>query len=149
MNFEFAIWTRTIKKNAFITYVYDALKRVYGFDIWKRGVYVQTNKQKNMLSQLMGEFLDISSLGVSYRYVVKIEQKFKQQNKREFGSANLQQPKYGKGIPNSQNINLKTTSPSHKKRRVMGRRRRTLGSGVTSTKSLGTTPMNVAQNNHW
>jgi hypothetical protein len=49
------------------------------------------------------EFLDISSLGVAYRYVVKIEQKFKQQNKREFGSANPQQPKYGKGNPNSQN----------------------------------------------
>jgi hypothetical protein len=48
------------------------------------------------------EFLDISSLGAAYRYVVKIEQKFKQQNKREFGSANMQQPKYGKGGPNSQ-----------------------------------------------
>jgi hypothetical protein len=50
------------------------------------------------------EFLDISSLGAAYRYVVKIEQKFKQQNKWEFGSANMQQPKYGKGNPNSQNI---------------------------------------------
>jgi hypothetical protein len=30
------------------------------------------------------DFLDISSLGVAYRYVVKIEQKFKHQNKREF-----------------------------------------------------------------
>jgi hypothetical protein len=49
------------------------------------------------------EFLDISSLGVTYRYVVKIEQKFKQQNKWEFRSANPQQPKYGKGGPNSQN----------------------------------------------
>jgi hypothetical protein len=47
------------------------------------------------------EFLDISSLGVTYRYVVKIKQKFKQQNKWEFGFANPQQPKYGKGIPNS------------------------------------------------
>jgi hypothetical protein len=35
--------------------------------------------------------LDISSLGVAYRYVVKIEQKFKHQNKWEFGSANPQQ----------------------------------------------------------
>eukprot|EP00253_Pinus_taeda_P004864 PITA_04864 len=33
------------------------------------------------------EFLDISSLGTSYRYAVKIEQKFKQK-KRDFGSAN-------------------------------------------------------------
>jgi hypothetical protein len=49
------------------------------------------------------EFLDISSLEVAYQYVVKIEQKFKQQNKREFGYENPQQPKYGKGGSNSQN----------------------------------------------
>jgi hypothetical protein len=46
------------------------------------------------------DFLDISSLSFSYRYVVKIEQKFKHQNKREFGSANPQQPKYEKDVPN-------------------------------------------------
>jgi hypothetical protein len=61
------------------------------------------------------DFLDISSLGAAYRYVVKIEQKFKHQNKQEFGSANPQQPE----------------------------------NGVSSTKALGTTPMNVAQNSHW
>jgi hypothetical protein len=44
--------------------------------------------------------------------------------------------------------NLKTTNPSHKKGRVMGSRRRTLESGVISTKSLGTKLMNVARNNH-
>jgi hypothetical protein len=37
------------------------------------------------------DFLDISSLSAAYRYAVKIEQKFKHQNKREFGSANPQQ----------------------------------------------------------
>jgi hypothetical protein len=73
------------------------------------------------------EFLDISSLGAAYRYVVKIEQKFKQQNKQEFGSANPQQPKYGKGIPNSQNNNLKTTSPSHRKIRVTGKMKKDTG----------------------
>jgi hypothetical protein len=36
------------------------------------------------------DFLDISSLGASYRYVVKIEQKFRHQNKRELNSANPQ-----------------------------------------------------------
>jgi hypothetical protein len=46
------------------------------------------------------DFLDISSLGVAYRYAVKIEQKFKHQNKWEFGSANMQQPKYDKDNPN-------------------------------------------------
>jgi hypothetical protein len=48
------------------------------------------------------DFLDISSLGVAYRYAVKIEQKFKHQNKQEFGSANPQQPKYDKDSPNKQ-----------------------------------------------
>jgi hypothetical protein len=44
------------------------------------------------------EFLDISSLGTTYRYTVKIEQKFKQK-KRDFGSVN---PKQGKGTPKPQ-----------------------------------------------
>jgi hypothetical protein len=48
------------------------------------------------------EFLDISSLGAAYRYVVKIEQKFKQKNKWDFSSANPSQQKHGKGGPNSQ-----------------------------------------------
>ena len=40
------------------------------------------------------DFLDISSLGVSYRYAIKIEQKFKQQSKWE---------KHGKGKSDSHN----------------------------------------------
>jgi hypothetical protein len=43
---------------------------------------------------------------------------------------------------------LPKTSPSHRKRRVTKRQRRTLENGVISTKSPGTTPMNVAQNSH-
>ena len=43
-------------------------------------------------------FLDISSLGTTYRYVAKIEQKFKQK-KRDFGSANQKQ---GKGASKPQ-----------------------------------------------
>jgi hypothetical protein len=46
------------------------------------------------------DFLDISSLGAAYRYAVKIENKFKHQNKWEFGFANPQQPKYDKDDPN-------------------------------------------------
>jgi hypothetical protein len=52
--------------------------------------------------QIEMDFMDISSLGVAYRYVVKIKQKFKHQNKWEFGSANIQQPKYDKDDPNKQ-----------------------------------------------
>jgi hypothetical protein len=48
------------------------------------------------------EFLDISSLGIAYRYVLKIENKFRQKNKWEFGSVNPQQPKYDKDVPNKQ-----------------------------------------------
>jgi hypothetical protein len=49
------------------------------------------------------DFLDISSLGVSYRYAIKIEKKFKHQKKWEFGSTNPQQPpKYDKDNPNKQ-----------------------------------------------
>jgi hypothetical protein len=48
------------------------------------------------------DFLDISSLGAAYRYAIKIEDKFKHQNKREFGSPNPQQPKYDKDDPNKQ-----------------------------------------------
>jgi hypothetical protein len=44
---------------------------------------------------------------------------------------------------------LSKTSPSHRKRRVTGRQRRTPENGVISTKSPCTTPMNVAQNSHW
>jgi hypothetical protein len=55
------------------------------------------------------DFLDISSLGVAYRHVLKIEQKFKHQNKREFRSANSKQPKYGKDNPNNH------TSKNHSK----------------------------------
>jgi hypothetical protein len=48
------------------------------------------------------EFLDISSLGVTYRYAVKIEQKLKQKT-RKFGSGNPSQQNLGKGGPNPQN----------------------------------------------
>jgi hypothetical protein len=45
--------------------------------------------------------------------------------------------------------NLNKTSPSLKKRREIGRQRRTLESGVTSTKFPSKTLMNVAQIGHW
>ena len=48
------------------------------------------------------DFLDISSLGSAYGYAIKIEEKFRQKNKRDSRPANLQQ-KQGKGIPGPQN----------------------------------------------
>jgi hypothetical protein len=92
------------------------------------------------------DFLDISSLGAAYRYAVKIEQKFKHQNKWEFGSANRNNQSMTKTtLTNS----LLKTSPRHRKGRVTGRQRRKLENGAISTKSPGTTPTNVAQNSHW
>lgn len=44
--------------------------------------------------------MDISLIGVVYRYAIKIKQKFKEKNKREFGSTNSSQQKHGKGDPN-------------------------------------------------
>ena len=41
--------------------------------------------QKHIQEEM--EFLEITSLGMAYRYATKIEQKFKQK-KRDFGSAN-------------------------------------------------------------
>ena len=46
-------------------------------------------------------FLGISSLGVAYRCIVKIEQKFKKNNKMEFGYANQHEHNLGKHNPNS------------------------------------------------
>jgi hypothetical protein len=47
------------------------------------------------------DFLDITSLGMTYIYVVKIEHKFKKK-RQEFGSANSSQTKQGKGGPDPQ-----------------------------------------------
>jgi hypothetical protein len=46
--------------------------------------------------------LDIASLGMDYRYAIKIEHKFKYK-RQEFESSNPSQPKKGKGNPNPHN----------------------------------------------
>jgi hypothetical protein len=46
------------------------------------------------------DFLNISSLGDTYKYAVKIEHKFRHQKKWEFGSTNPQQLKHDKEWPN-------------------------------------------------
>jgi hypothetical protein len=68
------------------------------------------------------EFLDIASLGTDYRYIVKIEQKFKKK-RREFGSTNPSQSKQGKGSSNLHSKGLgrygcpqdNHSKPQHKK----------------------------------
>jgi hypothetical protein len=56
------------------------------------------------------EFLDISSLGTTYRYVIKIEQKLKQKT-RQFGPGNPSQQNPGKGGPNPQNKGQRKYGP--------------------------------------
>jgi hypothetical protein len=73
------------------------------------------------------EFLDISSLGAAYRYVVKIEQKLKQKT-RKFGPGNPSRKNPGKGSPNQYQDN----QYKHKKR-TLERQRKIPGSGATST----------------
>jgi hypothetical protein len=68
---------------------------------------------------------------------------------RTNGSSGLQIRNNQSMIKTTLTNNFLKTSLSHRKRRVTGRRRRTLENGVISTKSPSTTPMNVAQNSHW
>jgi hypothetical protein len=64
------------------------------------------------------EFLDISSLGMTYRYAAKIEKKFRQK-KRDVGSANQNQVKGDPNYRTKDNAKawwLKTCCQSYKKR---------------------------------
>jgi hypothetical protein len=54
------------------------------------------------------DFLNISSLGASYRYVVKIEHKFRHQNKWELGPTNIEKPKHSKDDPKQQHLENKS-----------------------------------------
>jgi hypothetical protein len=45
--------------------------------------------------------------------------------------------------------NLRKTSLIHKQIRTMGRQRKTLGSGASSIRALGITPLNVTKIIHW
>jgi hypothetical protein len=92
------------------------------------------------------DFLDISSLGVAIDMLSKSSRNL---GTRTNGSSGLQIHNNQSMIKTTLTNNLPKTSPSHRKRRVTERRRRTLESGVISTKSPGTTLMNVTQNNHW
>jgi hypothetical protein len=56
------------------------------------------------------DILDISSPGTAYRNVVKIEQKFKQRNKQEVGSANIKKPKHDKDGANEKPLG-KSSNP--------------------------------------
>jgi hypothetical protein len=78
------------------------LRTKLGIKDSKRHRILKYHEALHRYIQTKMDFLDISSLGSSYQYVVKIEHKFGHQNKQEFESANPQQPKHGKDDPKNQ-----------------------------------------------
>jgi hypothetical protein len=99
------------------------------------------------------DFLEIASLGTTCRYTVKIEQKFKQK-RHEFGSTNPSQSKQGKGDTNPHNKGPSRdgcpqenhSKTQHKKGNE--KTNKDTENGVSTIKSLGTTPKNVAPRSH-
>jgi hypothetical protein len=84
------------------TYTFHALHTKLGIKDSEQHLVLKYRGALHRYVQTKMDFLGISSLSVAYQYVVKIEQKFKHQNKWELGSTNPQQPKYDKDIPNKQ-----------------------------------------------
>jgi hypothetical protein len=128
------------------TNTFHTLRTKLGIKDSERNLVLKYRGALHRYIQTEMDFLDISSLGAAYRYAVKIEQKFN----------TITNESLGMQIRNNQSMtkmtltnSLPKTSPHHRKRRVTGRQRRTLENGVISTKSLGTTPMNFAQNSYW
>jgi hypothetical protein len=103
------------------------------------GLYTNTSKLKWILWTSHHSVLLIDMLLKSRRNL----------STRTNGSSGLQIRNNQSMIKTPLTNSLPKTSPSHKKRRVTGRRRRTPENGVISTKAPGTTSMNIAQNNHW
>jgi hypothetical protein len=128
------------------TNTFHTLRTKLGIKDSERNLVLKYRGALHRYIQTEMDLLDISSLGSAYQYVVKIEQKFKHQNKQEFGSTNPQQPKYEKDDPNKQSPENQSKPQEKKGHR---KTKKDTENGVISTKSPGTTPMNVAQNSHW
>ena len=82
------------------TNTFHTLRTKLGIKDSERHLVLKYHGSLQRYIQTKVDFLGISSLGAAYRYVVKIEQNFKHQNKWEFESANIQQPKYDKYVSN-------------------------------------------------
>jgi hypothetical protein len=84
------------------TNIFHTLRTKMGIKDSERHLVLKYRGALHRYFQAEMEFLYISSLGVAYRYVVKIEQNIKQKT-RQFGPGNPSQQKPGKGGPNLQN----------------------------------------------
>ena len=89
-------------ENPDFTNIFHTLRTKLGIKDSERHLVLKYHDYLHRYIQTEMNFVDIASLGATYRYVVKIEQKFKQK-RREFGSANSSQLKQGKNGPNPQN----------------------------------------------
>jgi hypothetical protein len=104
--YQYMRWTTLRKENSQtmseLTNNFHTLRTKMGIKDYEKHLVLKYCGALHRYIQTEMNFLNISSLGVSYRYVVKIEQKFRHQNKWKFGSANMQQQKHGKDNPNQQ-----------------------------------------------
>jgi hypothetical protein len=90
------LWQEKSQKVFEFTNTFHTLHTKLGIKDSKRHLVLKYHGALHRYIQTKMDFQNISSLGVSYRYVVKIEKKFRHPNKSGFGTANLQQPKHGK-----------------------------------------------------
>ena len=79
--------------------IFHSLRTKMGIKDSERHLVLKYHGALHRYIQTKMEFLNISSLGVAYRYVVKIKQNLKQKM-RQFGPGNPSQQKLGNGGPN-------------------------------------------------
>ena len=70
------------------TNIFHTLRTKLGIRDSEQNLVLKYHGCMHKYIQTKMEFLDISSLGVAYRYAVKIEKKIKQRNRRYFGHVN-------------------------------------------------------------
>jgi hypothetical protein len=134
--------------------IFHTLRTKLGIKDSERHLVLKYRGALHRYIQTEMEFLDISSLGAAYRYVVKIEQKLKQKT-RQFGPGNPSQQNPGKGSPNPPNKGQRKDGQyqdnrtSRKQRRTSERQRKISGSGATSIRALGITLLTVTQTSRW
>jgi hypothetical protein len=68
---------------SYFTTNFDTLRTKLGIKDSERHLVLKYCRALHIYIQTEIDFLDISSVGGAYRYVVKIEKKFKHQNERE------------------------------------------------------------------
>jgi hypothetical protein len=108
------LWKEKIQTVSKFTNTFHTLRTKLGIKDSERHLVLKYGGALHKYIQTEMDFLNISSLGVAYRYAVKIEQKFRHQNKWEFESANLQQPKHGKDDPNQQHLEKQSKTQDKK-----------------------------------